>query len=355
MGEADVGAAGPVDVEAVGVVPALLVVVGRAEVADDGGALGDPDPAHLGVPRGGAGDDQERRLPADALLDRGRDQGAVLADGLELCRVGQEAVEQVRRGAVGGLGARRQEQTAERVDVLVVEPLTVLLGRGEHRDHVVAGLGSALLEDAAEVLLQLGRRRHRPIEVDRHADQLDRQPVEPRQVLVGEPEQRGDDRQGEREQELAHEVDAAVVDEPVDHPVHERTDQLGLPPLHGPLRERLLEDRPVGVVLGLVHLQDRLAEDQPHDLGVARRAERRPVAQDRVDRVERVGGEHGDAERLDVGRIHQPDAGTAMDGRLGPSLPVVRVRRVVAAGPHRSVELLERIRHVATSGPRLRP
>ena len=41
VGEADVGAARPVDVEAVGVVPALLVVVGRAEVADDGGALGD--------------------------------------------------------------------------------------------------------------------------------------------------------------------------------------------------------------------------------------------------------------------------------------------------------------------------
>ena len=73
------------------------------------------------------------------------------------------------------------------------------------------------------------------------------------------------------------EVGAAAVDERVDVLVDDAADDLALPRLHRLAAERLLHEPAVGVVLGLVHLEDRVAHDLAHDVGVALRRERLAV------------------------------------------------------------------------------
>ena len=83
--------------------------------------------AELHVARRGAHDAGERGLPAQALLDRLRHERAVRAHRVELVRAPEQPEEQVARRAVGGLGARREEQPEEGEDVLVGEVLAVEL------------------------------------------------------------------------------------------------------------------------------------------------------------------------------------------------------------------------------------
>ena len=73
----------------------------------------------LGVARRGAHDAEQRRLPAQALLDRLRHQAAVGAQRVELVGVGEQAEEQVARRAVRRLGAGREQQPEERADLVV--------------------------------------------------------------------------------------------------------------------------------------------------------------------------------------------------------------------------------------------
>jgi hypothetical protein len=235
------------------------------------------------------------------------------------------------------VSARRQEQLAEGVDLLVGEPLALVLGRGEHRDDVVGLLAPALGHDAGEVVAQRGRRRECPFPVHGHADELDGQAVELGEVLLGQPQQRPDHPHGKGEQQLAHEIGPVVVDELVDHAGDQRSDQLDLPPLHLGTREGLLEDRPVGVGLGLVHLQDRATHDDAHHLAVARRAEGLAVAEDGVDGVVGIRGERGRGA-VCLG----PVVGRARaHRRLRPQTDERRVRGGSALGPHRPVELIE--------------
>ena len=131
--EGGVGLLLPVDVEVLGVVPAGLVVVGRADVGDDLGAGRDHRARHLGVDRRVAGGDQQGRLPADGLLDRLGHQLAVVPQGVELVGVGQQPEQEVAGGPVGRLGAGGEQQADEREDLLVARAARRRARRGRAR------------------------------------------------------------------------------------------------------------------------------------------------------------------------------------------------------------------------------
>ncbi len=162
----------------------------------------------------------------------------------------------------------------------------------------------------------------------------------------GEARASGDDVHRERERELAHELGLAAVDELVDAVVDDRTDGLGLPAFHRLAGERLLDEPAVGVVLGLVHLEDGVAHHRAHDLGVAGRRERLAVAQDRLHGVVAERGEDlWSFQELGLGvRIEQRRFEVLLEHRaLGPCHREQRVRVLDHACPDAAVELLERV------------
>ena len=146
-----------------------------------------------------------------ALLDGLGEQRAVGGHRLQLVGVGEEEEEEVAGGAVGGLGPGRQEEPQEGVDRLVVQLLAVDLGGHQVADDVVAGVAASVGHDAGEVVAQAGRGGQTPPDVGGHADQLDRPPLELREVLVGQAQDAGDDPHRELEGELGHEVGVAPL------------------------------------------------------------------------------------------------------------------------------------------------
>ncbi len=90
--------------------------------------------------------------------------------------------------------------------------------------------------------------------------------VEHREVFARQPEHARDHDDGERERQLAHEVGATAVDERVDVLVDDVAHDVALPRLHRLATERLLHETAVGVVLGLVHLEDGVAHHRAHRL-----------------------------------------------------------------------------------------
>jgi hypothetical protein len=128
-----------VDVELLGAIPVLLVVVRRTHVHDHDRPFGDLDAVDDGVARRGAHDREQWRLPAQPLLDRLGHERAVGAQRLELVGVREQSEQEVARRAVRGLGAGREQQPQEGEDLLVGESLAVELGRGERAHEVVGG------------------------------------------------------------------------------------------------------------------------------------------------------------------------------------------------------------------------
>ena len=179
--------------------------------------------------------------------------------------------------------------------------------------------------------------------------------MELRHLRVGEPEQARDDAHRERERQLAHELGVAAVDERVDVLVDDRGDRLDLPALHRLAAERLLDDPAVGVVLGLVHLEDGVAHHLAHHVLVALRREGLAVAQHRLHRVEGECGEHvrdlaeqlgvdegGLVLALDLEAGHRPHV--LLDQRGGgPRQREQRVRILDHPDARTAVELLERV------------
>ena len=168
----------------------------------------------------------------------------------------------------------------------------------EHGDHVVARMHAPVGDDAAEVLvtapatLARARSSSKPALIT-----VDRAAVEHREVFARQAEHPRDDEHREREGELANKVGALVgpVDERVDVLVDHVADELAFPRFHRFAAERLLHQVPLRVVLGLVHLEDGVAEHLAHDVGVARGRERLAVLQHLLHGVEAVRGVDADA------------------------------------------------------------
>ena len=77
MTETDVRLTFPEDVETIGIVPPGLVMVRASEIDRHRRALGNVDPVELDVAGGLAHEVEQRGFPADALLDRLRQQAAI--------------------------------------------------------------------------------------------------------------------------------------------------------------------------------------------------------------------------------------------------------------------------------------
>ncbi len=212
----------------------------------------------------------------------------------------EQAEQQVARRAVRRLRAGGKEQPEEGEDLLVGEALPVELGGGEDAHEIVRGVDAPVGEHAGEVVAQLRRGSGAAFPVERHADELDRPAMELREVLAGEPEHAGDHVDRERQRELAHELCLAAVDECFDALVDDRSDGFFFPAFHRLAAERLLHEPAVGVVLGLVHLEDGVAHHRAHDVGVAGRRERLAVAQNRLHGVVAERGEDL-GSRLELG------------------------------------------------------
>ena len=109
-----------------------------------------------------------------------------------------------------------------------------------------------------------------PVDVGDQPDELDGPALELREVLLGEPEQPGDDPHGELECQLADEIGVAVGREAVDQLVDDRPDELGLPARQCLLAERVGDQVAVRAVLGVVHAEDHVAHHHA-DAGVVAR------------------------------------------------------------------------------------
>ena len=135
------------------------------------------------------------------------------------------------------------------------------------------------------------------------ADQLERPALEARVVAPRQTENARDDLHGEREGELADQLGASRVREAVDELSDDGPNELGLPARERLVPERLRDEAAMVAVLGLVHLEDRVAHHRAHHLGVDLRRERVVVAQHLRHELEAV-------HRVDVGHV---------DRRLTPS------------------------------------
>ncbi len=317
--EGDVGDRGPEDVERLGIVPAGLVVVGRADVRGDALSRADGDARQLHLAGGGAVDRQQRRLAPQPLLDRLGEQGAVGGHGGQLIGMGEQEIEQVARRTVGRLGPGREKESQEGVDRLVGQLLAVHLGRDEVADDVFCRPSPAVGHDAGEVLAQRFGGGQPAVDVGHQPDELDGPALELGEVLLGEAEEARDHPHGELEGELAHQVRLAVGCEAVNQLVDDRTDVLGLPARQRLLPECVRHQVPVAAVLGVVHAQDHVAHDHADGDVVARRRERLGVAQDPRAVVVAVG----DPSRFDV---------DALGERLGGDGETFDDRSVAALG-----------------------
>ena len=169
----------------------------------------------LGVARRGAHDAEQRRLPAQAFLDRLRHQAAVGAQRVELVGVGEQADEQVARRAVRRLGAgraaaaggtRRSRRRSSRVPSSSAWASTEITSSD--------GLRAAVGDDRAEVrrtapaTRAIARSRSKPALISSTAWRWNIG-----RSSRGRPSMRAITSDRERERELADEIGAAAVDE----------------------------------------------------------------------------------------------------------------------------------------------
>ena len=124
------------------------------------------------------------------------------------------------------------------------------------------------------------------------------------------------------------EVGAAAVDERVDVLVDDVDDELAFPGVHRLAAERLLHEAAVRVVLGLVHLEDRVAHHRAHHVGVPARRERVAVAEHRLHGVETERGVHVG----EVVEVHELPSSSASGSSPRSSL---QLDRVLGARPWR--------------------
>jgi len=137
---------------------ALVAVRGRVEKKD-------PLPrshrgsAHHRVARRGPHEGEDRRSPAEHLLDRPRDERPIALQALELLGVRREPEDAVREQIPRRLVAGDEESQAEREEIELLEALAVDLRLHERRQQILARPLASLGEEACEVLEELGRLR----------------------------------------------------------------------------------------------------------------------------------------------------------------------------------------------------
>jgi hypothetical protein len=178
--------------------------------------------------------------------------------------------------------------------------------------------------------------------------------VEHRQVVVGQADHLADHGDREREQQLLHQIRVAPAAERVHEVLDDGADDVHLPRLHRLAREGLLDERAVRVMLGLVHLEDRVAEEEADGVRVPRRRERVAVSQDLLHCVEAQDVVGRAAVLRDV-LLDTPPAelvleAAGVDRALTPQLLPHRERVADGADPGTRVELGEGVMGVVDLG-----
>ena len=168
----------------------------------DGGA------AQLGVRHGGAQERGDRGGPAQDLLDRGGDQRGVGREPIELVGMLGEGDERAGDGVPRGLVAGHEELDQEHAQLVVRQGLAVLLVGRQHRDDVVARLRPSGRGEGEELDGHLPEQGHAVVlrPVGGAGDGGLRPAEEPLLVARGQPEQLGDELDGERDRQLGGDV-----------------------------------------------------------------------------------------------------------------------------------------------------
>ncbi len=293
VAERDVVVDAAVDVEAIGIGELALVAIGGAGEQQHLRAGGHDLAVQLDVAGRPSALHRRRRLEAQELLDRVRDQPAVGGELLALLGVlGQDDRREAEQPR-DRLGPRADDEVREVAGLCVGEPANgaVVVGDlrvGEIGEHVVDGLPATLLELTREVLVEPdhGVQRHVVDHADARLDVEDQvDVVTDLLALFGRhTEQRRDDHRRQLRTEVLHEVERPATRVRVEHLGAQLADP-ALELLDAPRREGTRGERPQAGVLGWVD-EDELAGVEGlgrHHLedGAVPRAER--------DRVE-VGG-----------------------------------------------------------------
>ena len=305
-------------IEAVGVGEDLGVTVGGPHPGHHDLALGDLDAAEGGRHRRHPGRGLARSVVAEQLpygvgheLRFGLEQG-------ELVGVAVQGQHGQARPAGGGLVAGQVEEDGVGDELLLGEPLTLLLGVDHGAEEIVVGIGAALGGEAGEVLAQhagglVGLGQH----LVGHREELEDgvEGVDPfgdaAVVVVGDAEQLADDPHRELVGIVGHQVHLPVGGDRVDEVVGDGLDPLvhladaaggerGREQLADPAVIGVVEDEDhVGEQLEVGLFGDTLAEalDLRADVAVLQR----PVGEEggRVG----VAGEEPVAERPEVHRV----------------------------------------------------
>ena len=284
----------------------------------------------LGLARRRAREVGERREHAQRLLDRARDQRRVVEQLLLLAGVLQQRPHAAAVGRLGAVVAGGHQQEEAHDDLVLLEALALELGVDQHAGEVVGRVRTALLDQRAAALEDLGHLALHDalgaIRVEVGVAAAERGVHQPRPDLVvlgPDAHEAADDARDDRLRDVGDEIAGLAAFEPVEHGDRDLADRvLVVGDALG--REASLEQRLEPVVLGRIHpdehrldqleRHDRVAQERdPADLGGVGL----PVAADLVDvlglgdrPVALFGGVLGDL----VGPVHRALVAKLLEG-----------------------------------------
>ena len=263
--ERDVPVAPAVEADFVGGLELGRVDVARADEQRRGVAGPAHDAADLDVLDDLARHHHHRRLVAEQLLDRDRDQRGIVEDRLTPFGVPREVRDHAVECGGDGVEATEHQEVTRPEQLGVRQRVTFDLGPHEHAQQAAVVWSVVPLRELAfEVRgdVAAGRLADLLGFFHRVRDRSDRVVApfqEPRQVRLRESHQRDEERGGQRRGEVLVEVALTAIDEPVDDLVDELA-HLGLELGHLPRRELRVEQPAVLRVVGRVDRQ----RDQRH-------------------------------------------------------------------------------------------
>ena len=253
------------DAELAGSLEVPRVAVGGAVEHHQRRPGGHVDPADGRGPTGQAEVALHRRLDAERLLHEVRDQLPPLAE--QLLQLGAVA-DELQGGAEqadGGLLPGGEQVRGDADDVDDLGQLAVReRGRGQGGEHVLTGLPPAVLDVAAEAVVEprqraVGHGLRRRAADGTLAGAVGQGLAELLVLLLGHAQEVGDDEQRERVGVVPDQLALAAVEELVELAVGQAPDELLV--LLQPLRRELPHEQvPVVAVLRRVHGRDLVAE-----------------------------------------------------------------------------------------------
>jgi len=238
----------------------------------------------------------DRPVVAKQLLHRGRRERRVFPQALELPGETQQRLQAVADVVRGRLMPGEEQEHAHRHQLLLPEPLAVVLEVHQRAQQIALRLGAARGDEGAEVLHHLACPLLRAVVLAAHlacaADEkrhFVRQLLQPRQVFPRHAEHVHDHQRGQRARELGDEVEAVASADPLQQPLRGRLDAR-LERLDRADVEHLRREAPQAGVVG------RIAKDHPAGKAGLQRHHAARLGRRREERREAIGGKPVDVE-----------------------------------------------------------